>query len=72
MRRLAGEFAAEADRGRQSRYVQLFLRMKDAPFPADPALLLSLIRQTDDEKLAWQAVLGHTPRSVPPRWSSCA
>ena len=28
MRRLAGEFAVKADRGRQSRYVQLFLRIK--------------------------------------------
>lgn len=60
--RLLADFAEETDRGRQLRYLQILRTLRDQPFPGDLEIVLPLIWQTDDERMAWQAVrlLEHT------------
>lgn len=56
--RLAEELTRETDRERQVRYLRLF-RSSAEPisFPGDPQALLRLVRQTEDERVAWYAAL---------------
>ncbi|MBC8138371.1 MAG: hypothetical protein H8F28_21035 [Fibrella sp.] len=55
-RRLWSDFKQESDCMRQLRYLGILRTYRYVPFPGDPEVIIPLIRQTDDERLAWQAV----------------
>ncbi|MBC7808385.1 MAG: hypothetical protein H7145_19805 [Akkermansiaceae bacterium] len=57
------DLTAETDRARQLRYLDILRTSPYEVFPWNPERVLPLIRQTDDERVAWQAtsLLENTP-----------
>ncbi len=55
---MAEELNRETDRERRIRYLRLFRSSAHPlPFPGDPGILLRLVRQIEDERVAWYAAL---------------